>query len=170
MKRIVMIFAVTIILAGCQTPNSTLVYDCNIDQSINQISRDRNGAFTFPTAAPRAKVYFFNDVINIRDFEIGEYAGFSLAKSQQQRQVDSIKDFNVVINKGDYYHDDGHIIEIVSPKQKTISLFLVNRETGKTDSLQFLNECEKNYVVIKSKAHDHEHDNKKEHPLLKVRD
>ncbi|EPL9569602.1 hypothetical protein MMK73_001667 [Providencia rettgeri] len=167
MRKIGFLFATVMVLVGCQAPNSTLVYTCDIDQSINQISHERNGSFTFPTAAPIAKVFFFNDVINIRDFEVGEYAGFPLNESKEQHRVESIKDFNVVINKGDYYHDDGHIVEIVSPKQKTISLFLIDRLTGKTNSLQFLTDCKKEYVVLKSRGHDHEHNFKKEHPILK---
>ncbi|MGG4662030.1 hypothetical protein [Providencia vermicola] len=170
MKKIGFLLTAIMVLVGCQAPNSTLVYTCDIDQSINQISHDRNGSFTFPTAAPIAKVFFFNDVINIRDFVIGEYAGFPLNKSKEHRRVESIKDFNVMINKGDYYHDDGHIIEIVSPKNNTISLFLIDSQTGKTNSLQFLTDCKKEYVVLKPRGHNHEHDDKKEHPLLKRSD
>ncbi|WP_272572463.1 MULTISPECIES: hypothetical protein [unclassified Providencia] len=157
MKRVGILLTALVVLSGCQTSNSTLVYECNIDQSINQISRDRNGFFAFPTAAPTVKVFSYNGAFNIRDFEAGEYAGYKLEKSQQQQQIKTVKDFKVIVNKGDYYHDSGKIIEIFSPKQKTISLFLIDQKTGKTDSLQFLTDCEKKYIEIKNRPQHDDH-------------
>ncbi|WP_369311880.1 hypothetical protein [Providencia rettgeri] len=148
MKKTGILLAAVMVLVGCQAPNSTLVYDCNIDQSINQISRDRNGYLTFETAAPKARVYMIDNSINIFDFEYGEYKGYELEKSEVTRKILTIKDFDVTLNKGDFFHEDPRIVEIVSPSRKTITLFWLNYKTGMTKSVQFLTQCEKKYIVL----------------------
>lgn len=173
MKKIGFLLATVMVLVGCQAPNSTLVYDCDIDQSINQISRDRNGNLTFETAAPKARVYMFDNSINILDFELGEYKGYQLEKSDVTRKITTIKDFDVTLNKGDFFHEDQRIVEIISPSQKTIAVFWLNYKTGRTKSVQFLTQCEKKYIVVpERRGHSsddgHTHDNKKDNPLFKV--
>ena len=164
MKRIGMLLVSTFLLSGCNLIHSERAFDCSIDQSFNEISRDRNGLFTFPTAATTARVYLIDNTLHIMKFDGGDYTGYTMAKNEQQRQVESIKDFKVMINKGDLYYDDGRAIEVFSPEQNIVGFYYVDPSTGKADSIQYLTECQRRETELELHSHkDHNHSHDDDH-------
>lgn len=159
MKRIGMLLVSVLLLSGCNLIHSERAFDCTIDQSLNEISRDRNGQFTFPTAATTARVYLIDNTLHIMSFDGGDYTGYTMAKNDQPRQIENIKDFKVMINKDDLYYDDGRAIETFSSGQSTVGFYYVDPATGKADSIQYLTECQRRETELELHSHkDHNHD------------
>lgn len=155
MKKIGILLLASLILAGCSTSSQVKEYTCQVDQSYNHITIERNGKFFFPTGASKVQIFFNNNQINVVDFVGYEYMSYPLVKSTEQQRVEKIKDFNVVINKGDFYSDVNGMLEIYSPSQKTIGLYYLAPSTSKLNSIQFLTECERTNFARQGSAHSH---------------
>ena len=166
MKGIGFLLVPVLFLSGCQHNHSERAFNCTIDPSFNQISKNRGGFFTFPTSKTQAKVYLIDNTLYILGFEQGDYTGYRLAENQQQKQIKSIKDFSVILNHGDLYHDDGRSIETFSPKQKTVGFYYVEPSTGKVNSIQFLTECQKDSIELDDHNHNHDGHNHGRHPIV----
>ncbi len=159
MKKIGVVLIAILFLSGCHASYSDRAFDCQINTSFNDISRERNGLFVFSTSAIKTRVYLIDNTLYIIDFERGEYTGYKMTENKQFQQVDSVKDFKVMINEGDLYYDDGRAIEMLSSDQKTIGFYYVEPSTGKIDSIQFLTQCQRLEGVLEDElshaGHNH---------------
>ncbi|QCJ69376.1 hypothetical protein C9446_05560 [Providencia heimbachae] len=159
MKKTGFVLITTLLLSGCHIVHPELnAFDCNIDKSFNDITRERGGLFAFPLSSTQARVYVIDKTIHIMKFERGDYTGYQMTRNERNRQIESIKDFKVTLNEGDFYYDDGRAIEVLSSDKKTIGFYYVEPSTGKVNSIQFLTECARSEAGLKELSHaDHNH-------------